>query len=97
MNTTTNRTITGEALRQAVCGSYGPHARATAINETFYAANGGWTETPFTCVGTDRWDMLADHMQQSVRLGAEEWNVSVRVPGDSTQHHADFNIAELVA
>jgi len=36
-------------------------------------------------------------MQQSIRLGAEEWNVSISVLGDSTAHHADFNIAELVA
>ena len=40
--------------------------------------------------------MLADYMQQSVRLGAEEWNLRITVPGDSTAHHADFNLAELV-
>ena len=97
MNATTNKTITGEKLRQAVCRVYGPHARATAINETFYPANGGWRETPFTCVGADQWDMLADYMQQSVRLGAEEWNLRITVPGDSTAHHADYNLAELVA
>ena len=96
MNATTNRTITGEALREAVCHSYGPHARATAVNETFYPSNGGWTETPFTCTGADQWDMLADYMQQTVRLGAEEWNLRITVPGDSTAHHADFNLAELV-
>ena len=43
----------------------------------------------------DQWDMLADYMQQSVRLGAEEWNLRITVPGDSTAHHADFNLAEL--
>ena len=96
MNATTDKTITGEKLRQAVCRVYGPHARATAINETFYPAAGGWTETPFRCIGADQWDMLADYMQQSVRLGAEEWNLRITVPGDSTAHHADFNLAELV-
>ena len=96
MNATTNKRITGEALRQAVCSTYGPHAQATAINETFYPGNGGWIGTPFTCTGADQWDMLADYMQQTVRLGAEEWNISITVPGDSTAHHADFNLAELV-
>ena len=97
MNATTNRTITGEALRNAVRSTYGPFATATAINETFYAEHGGWEPTPFRCTGTDQWDMLADYLQQSTRLGAEEWNISIRVPGDSTAHHADFNLAELVA
>jgi len=97
MNATTNGTITGEMLRRAVCSSYGPHARATAINETFYPGNGGWKDTPFTCTGADQWEMLADYIRQSIRLGAEEWNISIRILGDSTDHHADFAIAELVA
>ena len=97
MNATTDRTITGETLRRAVQNAYGPHATATAINETFYPASGGWKETPFRCIGADQWDMLADYLQQTIRLGAEEWNISIRVLGDSTNHHADFAIAELVA
>jgi len=97
MNANTNRTITGETLRRAVENAYGPHATATAINETFYPENGGWKETPFRCIGTDQWDMLADYLQQTIRLGAEEWNLSIAVLGDSTNHHADFALAELVA
>ena len=97
MNATTDKTITGQTLRRAVRSVYGPHATATAINETFYPANGGWKDTPFTCTGADQWDMLADYIRQSARLGAEEWNIAIRVLGDSTAHHADFYIAELVA
>ena len=96
MNATTDKTITGQTLRRAVQSVYGPHATATAVNETFYPASGGWKQTPFTCVGADQWDMLADYLQQTVRLGAEEWNISIHVLGDSTAHHADFDIAELV-
>jgi len=88
--------IDGERLKAAVRATYGPHARATAINETFYPANGGWKDTPFRCTGADQWDMLADYLRQTARLGAEEWNLSIQVLGDSTNHHADFALAELV-
>ena len=97
MNANATKTISGKKLQEAVRDTYGPHARATAINETFYPEAGGWMDTPFSVIGADTWDMLATYIQQTVRLGAEEWNIAIRVLGDSTAHHADFNIAELVA
>ena len=54
MNATTNKTITGQTLQRAVRDTYGRHATATAVNETFYPGSGGWKETPFRCIGADQ-------------------------------------------
>ena len=106
MRNATAKTVTGDKLMQAVMRTYGPLAKAAAINEAFFPGR-GWVRLdidarrlPAGKAGARRdWrEALAEHIQLTAELGATAWNIRIYAwPNQAGQpHDADFNLAELV-
>ena len=98
-NATTSKTVTGDKLMQAVMRTYGPLAKAAAINEAFFPGR-GWVRLDIDARRTHRdWrEVLAEHIQLTAELGATAWNIRIYAwPNQAGQeHNADFHLAELV-
>ncbi|MCD6369948.1 MAG: hypothetical protein J7L63_00400 [Thermoplasmata archaeon] len=105
-NTTTSKTVTGNKLMEAIQRTYGPLAKATAINEAFFPGR-GWVQLNVDArlsagqagrASRDWREVLAEHIQLTAELGATAWNLRVyTLPNWAGQpHDADFNLAELV-
>ena len=95
----TARTITADKLMKAVMRTYGPLAKAAAINEAFFPGR-GWVRLDVDARRTRRdWrEVLAGHIQLTAELGATAWNIRIYAwPNQAGQeHNADFHLAELV-
>ena len=105
MRNATAKTITGEGLMKAVMRTYGPLAKAAAINEAFFPGR-GWVRLDIDArlsarqAGRARRDWreaLAEHIQLTAELGATAWNIRIYAwPNQAGQpHDADFHLAEL--
>jgi len=97
-NATTSKTVTGNKLMEAIQRTYGPLAKAAAINEAFFPGR-GWVQLNVDARRASRdWrEVLAEHIQLTAELGATAWNLRVyTLPNWAGQpHDADFNLAEL--